>query len=96
MSRQEFGIERLIPPWSTNPDLPAGQPYADRRVEGHYRTREAAENSVRGWEPGTWRLMSRAVTEWEPDDDNDNGCPGHSDGPVLGETFYCDGSCQSA
>ena len=92
----EYGIERLIPPWSTNPVFPAGQPYADRRVEGHYPTQEAAESSVHGWEPGTWRLMVRTVTEWEPDDDDDNGCEGHPNGPVMGETFYCDGTCRTA
>jgi hypothetical protein len=25
--------------------------------------------------------------------DGENMCPGHPDGPVMGETFYCDGSC---
>lgn len=32
-----------------------------------------------------------------PDDDEDDdetGCEGHPDGPVMGETFYCDGSCR--
>ena len=23
-------------------------------------------------------------------------CEGHPDGPVMGETFYCDGSCEPA
>lgn len=68
VKRQEFGIERLIPPWSTNPALPAGQPYADGRTEGHYTTRAAAENSTRGWDAGTWRVMVRTVTDWVPDE----------------------------
>lgn len=61
----EYGIERLIPPWSTNPLLPAGQPYQDAVVTGPYRTREAAELAVRGWDEGTWRVVARQVTDWE-------------------------------
>lgn len=29
--------------------------------------------------------------DWDDDDDE---CQGHADGPVMGETFYCDGTCR--
>lgn len=66
MSTPEYGIQRLIPPWSTNPDLPAGQPYPGNpgRVEGRYLTRSAAESACERWEPGTWRVMVRDCTNW--------------------------------
>ena len=33
-------------------------------------------------------------TEEEADEPEEEGCEGHPDGPVMGETFYCDGTCR--
>jgi hypothetical protein len=65
----EYAVEQLIPPWSTNPDLPAGQPYPGDvgRIYGPYSTMVAVDAFTEGWEPGTWRIMVRTVTEWRVD-----------------------------
>lgn len=35
----------------------------------------------------------RALIEQFEFEEEEAECEGHSDGPVMGETFYCDGSC---
>jgi hypothetical protein len=67
----EYGIQRLIPPWSTNPDLPAGQPYPNAPTRpdhpGCYGSLDLAEYSANQvYDPGTWRVLVREVTDWEP------------------------------
>ena len=67
MTTAEYAIQRLIPLWSSNPELPPGQPYPgepDRIDPGRFSTRAAAEVSCCLWEPGTWRVMVRYVTPW--------------------------------
>ena len=48
--------------------------------------------------PGDVQLLEWAgVPEFPDDEDEDeDDCQGHSDGPVMGETFYCDGTCRIA
>jgi hypothetical protein len=63
---EEYAIERLIPPWSTNPDFPPGQPFRPPDILGHFHTHDDAETMTTGWEPGTWRVVVRTVTQWAP------------------------------
>lgn len=30
---------------------------------------------------------------YDQPDEEEFECEGHADGPVMGETFYCDGAC---
>jgi hypothetical protein len=64
---KEYGIEHLIPSFSTNPDFPPGQPFADCRVEWNFPTRERAVAVAESYGLTDYRVMVRTVTPWEPD-----------------------------
>jgi hypothetical protein len=83
---------------------------AFRRVveaEWQARTDETARKlySREDWEYGRDELQERAdeiakgdrAQDINEGRDDDDGCPGHPAGPSdpMGQTVYCDGSCQS-
>lgn len=101
----EYGLAELVAgEWRPLPQC--GSWYTDRHYADDLTGRAAAEAalaSVAALVPGTYRvdelrtftrLSQGVVVDDEPDDD-DPGCEGHEslDGAHMGETVYCDGTC---
>lgn len=61
---EEFGVQRLIPPWVTTPGLTPGEPYGDVVLVG---TRQQVDRITAQYADGTFRVMVRAVVDWEQD-----------------------------